>query len=629
MLQLLRNKAQSIVIQAIIVIISLVFIFWGVGTKLMNNRNTALTINGEEVSLQQYQKAYDRAYQNMAAQFGGTLPKGFAKTLNLKQRVINQLVQTALLRQGADQMGLVVSREEVRNTIAKMAQFEVNGAFNIQKYNSLLAANHLTPNQFESDMRHDMLADKTVKNIGKFVAIAGDYQAKQLYLQDKEKISVNYVSLQPDTFAKDVKVDQKDLAAWYATVKQNYQSEPEMQLKYIAFTFSDVGRKITVSDDEIKNYYEQHKAQYTIPEKRQARHILLRVKADDSSAVKQDQLKKAEKILALARSGKDFASLAKQYSEGPTKDSGGELGFFAKGDMVPSFDKAVFSMKVGQISGIVKSRFGYHIIKLEAIQPAKTESLAEVHDKIRDLLRENQAKPLAFQLANSAYEGIISAGSLENYAKNHPQQRIIETKFFTRANPPKELDMSGEFLDKAFSLNKGELSSLVKTSDGYYIIYAEGVKAPVTPTLEQVKEKATKDFIAARAETMAAEAAKKMLSELRAGKSFSEIAQKAGLTLEKSGFIDHSGTGETTFPATLTQQVFTLSAANPYRENPGKVGGDYYVFAFRDRQLPEITTTTDLSKYRQQLLQNKRQQLLNAYIANLESKSKITRNPNL
>ena len=153
MLQLLRNKAQSTFIQIIVVIIALVFIFWGVGTNMMGSREAALLVNNEEISFQEFQQAYDRAYQRLSDQFGGNIPKGLAETLGIKQQVINQLIQTSLLRQGAGEMGIIVSGEEIQAIIKDMVQFQENGVFSMERYKAVLSSNRMAPSKFEASMQ--------------------------------------------------------------------------------------------------------------------------------------------------------------------------------------------------------------------------------------------------------------------------------------------------------------------------------------------------------------------------------------------------------------------------------------------------------------------------------------------
>lgn len=629
MLQILRNKAQSTIIQAIVVIIALVFIFWGVGSNLMNNREAAVTVNGEEISFQEFQSAYDRAYENMAAQFGGTLPKGMAEVLNIKQQVINQLVQGTLLRQGAQEMGLMVSQEEIQTAINGMVQFQESGVFSLDKYEALLASNRLTPGKYESNMRYDMLTEKVVRAISGFASASSEFEIKELYKQDKEEVSVDYISVGPEQFLEIVEVNDEELEKWYSENSSRYNSETEVKLEYLPFTYSLVGEKITIDPARVEEYYGQNSAQFSTPEKRHARHILIKTEESDSAELKAEQRKKAEEIAQLAKADSDFAALAKEYSEGPSGPSGGDLGFFSRGQMVPAFDLAVFTMQPGDISEVVETQFGYHVIKLEEIQPATTESLEQAREKIVATLRGQEAKKLARQMVTAAYEGIIGAGSLTAYAENNKEQEIQSTDFFSRSQPPAQLASDTAFIDKAFTLKKGELSSIVETDNGFFILSATDIKDPQTPALDQVKEKAVADLKAEKAAGEAEDTATKFLERAKAGEQFGELSSEYGLTEKNSGLMGRTTPPESGFPASLVESVFTLSASEPFPESPGNVGGTFYIYQFKERKLPEAGEDVDLDKYSQMLLASKRQQILGAFIANLQEKATITQHQSL
>ncbi|WP_163338110.1 SurA N-terminal domain-containing protein [Desulfopila sp. IMCC35008] len=629
MLQLLRNKAQSTVIQAIVVIIALVFIFWGVGSNLMNNREAALTVNDQEITFQDFQLAYDSAYENMAARFGGNLPKGMAETLNIKQQVINQLIQSELLRQGADEMGIIVSGEEIQSVINDMVQFQEGGIFSLDKYKALLASNKLSPSKYESNMRYSMLTEKAVRSIGGFASASSAFEVEELYRQDNEKVSVSYVAVSPDNFVADIEVDNEALKKWFEENSTNYNTEPEMKLKYMPFTYAKVGEKIPVDDAQIKKYYNENLEQFTTPEKRNARHILIMASETDSEELHAEKRKRAEEVQELAKASDDFAALAKEYSEGPSAANGGDLGLFSQGQMVPEFDQAVFSMQPGDISSVVKTQFGYHVIKLEEVQPAATQTLEQAGAEITSILRDKESKKLARQLATGAYEGIIGAGSLSAYADTNKDQELVTTDYFARSKAPAELTTDATFLDKAFSLKAGELSSIVESDRGFFIIFAEAVKAPETPPFEQVKEKATADYKATKAAEKASEIAVTILERINGGEPLNDVAKEYNLTTANSGLMGRNGQPATQFPPSLLETVFKLSSSEPFPESPGVVGDTHYVFSFQEREVPEIQDDTDLDRYKQMLLSAKQQEILGAYLANLEKKATITRHKSL
>jgi peptidyl-prolyl cis-trans isomerase D len=612
--------------QAIVVIIALVFIFWGVGTQLMNRNRSAITVNDEEISFQQFQKSYEQALTRLRDQFNGAIPQGFAEKIGLKKQVINRFVQESLFRQGGQKMGLIVSPAEIQDEIVKMPQFEDNGTFSTAKYQFLLSRNGYTPHGFEDSLRHDMLAQKTISNIEGFASIVTDEEIKDLFDLEKESVAVSFAKISPETFNDKVNVTDKDLASWFETVKDNYKTDPQLQLKYLSFDFGDIAKKITPDENAIKEYYNKNIEKFSTPEQRQARHILFKLEPNSSEKDAEAQRKKAEKVLQLARSGQDFAKLAEQYSEGPTAKQGGDLGFFQEGQMVKAFNDAVFSMKPGDISDLVRSPFGYHIIKLEAIKPAVAKPLSEVRDEVVRDLQTSKAKAEAFQMANDCYEGIIGAGSLQAYIKKHPEAAIIETRFFARQSPPETIKDDKKFLDAAFALKQGELSSLIETKKGYAILYAEHIKEPAVPNLADIKDRVTKDFIAARAAEMAKKSAEDILARAKAGGNFAQIVQGAGLTVRSSGLLSKSqGNPDSSFPSSLINKIFQLSNKSPYPAEVSQAGKDYYVYKFAERMTPKMDLNdNERAQYKAALLRLKQQEILNAWLYHARKHAVVT-----
>lgn len=630
MLQILRDKAQSIVIQAIVVIIALVFIFWGVGTNMMNNREAAIVINDEEISFQDFQTAYERAYNRIRDQFGGNVPQGLLENLGIKEQVTNQLIQEALLRQGAAEMGIVVSREEIRSTVQNMVQFEENGEFNMEKYSTLLAANGFTPTSFEESIKVDLLAQKASLGISGFASSASDYEIDDLYRLEKSTVAVNYVTIPREDFTDSVVIDDEALTDWYTTVQDNYKTEPQLKIKYLDFSYATVGEKVSLDEAIIEKHYKENITDYTTEEKRRARHILF--KADNNSAedVHAAQLKKAQEILDIARQGNDFSELAKQYSEGPSKDQGGDLGLFSRGQMVKPFEDAAFSLEVGGISEVVKTTFGYHIIKLEEISPAVTQPLDKVKDSIRKTLQTEQAKPLAFQVANEAYEGIISLGSLGAYLDANPQVKINETEFFSRSNPPQEFINDQKFLNAAFTLKEKELSSLLETTDGYAIVFAEAVKEPEVPELTTIKDKVTSDFKNAKAAENALEKAKIILQKAKDEASLATSAEQNGLVIMDSGDLSKSEASDNGLPRNLVESAFKLTANAPYPEEPLSSENSLYILEFKERKDPSTALTdSDRERYQNAILQLKQQQVLSGWLKNRREQAEVYTHKNL
>ncbi|MFT5730659.1 MAG: peptidyl-prolyl cis-trans isomerase D [Desulforhopalus sp.] len=631
MLQILRKKAQSTFIQIIVVIIALVFIFWGVGSNLGGDRQAALIVNGEEVSFQDFQQAYDRAYQRFSDQFGGNVPKDLAESFGIKQQVINQLIQTSLLRQGAEKMGIYVSAEEVRKVIEDMVQFQENGVFNMDRYKAVLTNIRTAPTKFEKSMRTDRLAEVGAREIVNFASVATDSEIKEIYNQLNEKVEVDFVTFKPEDFTGQVEVNDQALISWFDTVKDNYKTAPQIKLRYFTFTNENIADKVEIDDTQIKEYYEQNAQLFTQASQRKASHILIKASADDSDQIHAEKLAKANEVLAMVKSGSDFATIAKEYSEGPSSESGGELGFFEQGQMVQPFDEAIFSMAKGDISDIVKTQFGYHIIYLEDIKPESKQTLEDSKQQILTTLQKKEAESLAFQVANSAYENIISAGGLDQYLATTPDAEITTSDFFNRATAPKDLKSDQIFLDKAFELKKGEFSSLIKGNTGYAIFYAEDTKEPEIPALETIKDELNDDFKIAKSKDLAKKAADDLHKLLSENGSLEAIAKDKGYSVSLSGLLSRNNQNvDTDFPAAFLENAFLLSAGAPLPKETGQDGGSYYVYHFNNRVIPEMAKDSEeIEQYKTNLLNFKQQQLLSSWLRNQEAQAEIIQAPSL
>lgn len=627
MLAALRRQAQSPILQATIVIIILVFIFWGVGNQGGNGRNAALTVNGTQISYAQYQKAYNRMMDDYRKQFGGQIPNALLKKLNIKEQVIRQLINRTLILQEADNLGIHVSNQELREDIEKIPAFQVDGVFDVDAYRQVLSESRMTVADFEDGVRSDLLAKKVVAALSKFgVASAFNLQARFNYANAEKKLE--YAKFTAAAFKKKVAVSDKALQQFYDEHKSDYQKAEQRKLEYLTFLAKAKG--IKVSDEEVKNYYQQHLTQYTVPEKRRARHILFKVAPDASASQKEAIRKQAEKVLAQAKAGDDFAKLASIYSQDSGSASrGGDLGFFTKDQMVKPFADAVFSMKPGQISNIVKTRFGYHIIKLEQVKPAKVKPLAEVKNSIVAKLQAKASKSKAFAAANAAYEKIIAAGSLDKYAKQSGKT-LQQTGFFEKASPPKGVIGNPAVLKAAFSLGKGELSSLVELPQGYAIIYIADVKVPKVPPLAEVKDRVKKDFVEAKAREMAEVKAGEMLAAVKAGKDFAEVAKKYGVKVQQSAYFSRMKRFGTNLPPKVVAEGLELSAAAPYPSDIVTQGDASFVYRFLKAKGTDKKAFAEQRKqYERRLKTENTNDLVSAWLESVRQKAEITRNKNL
>jgi len=297
--------------------------------------------------------------------------------------------------------------------------------------------------------------------------------------------------------------------------------------------------------------------------------------------------------------------------------------------MVKPFDDAVFSMKAGEISDIVETRFGYHIIKLEEIQPAFIQPLEKVRAGIEAKLKARKGRITAQGLAQGAYEGIISAGSLGKYA-DQGGATIIETGFFERQQPTSGTAGDPAFVQAAFSLKKGELSSIIEVKNGYAILFLENVREPEIPDLDLVRDKVKEDCLFAKAKEMAESKAAAMLAAAKDGKDIEELAKEYSVKLEESSAFSRTNKMAAQLPQDMVTKALALGDNNSYPDEVVVDSSDAYVFRFAGKEpIDEKTFEEKQNQYELRIKNENTDALIGAWIDSLKARAEITKNTQL
>ncbi len=628
MMDFLRRKAQSPYIQATVVIIVIVFVFWGTQTGDRSPGKAVATVNGESVTYQDFQQAYNNTVTRVRDQMGGKISDDLLKSLNIKQQVIKQLIEKILLVQGGRDMGIMVTDEEVRNTIQAMETFQKNGTFDPEWYKQLLAGSRIGVTTFEGGIKSDLITRKIVGHVSRFTQIQ-PWEVEEEFKRANEEIKIFYAASKADDFRPRITVKEEDLAAFFEVNKENYKTAAQVKIQYVPFLLTDdVGKVEESMPTEIAGYYQENIEKHRVPEKRHARHILIRTAKSDAPAQVEEKRQQVEKILEMAKGGKDFAKLAQEYSEDSSAKRGGDLGLFPRGKMVPPFEEAVFGMKEGEISNVVSTNFGFHIIKLEAIQPEHTKPLDEVQEEIKTTLGRQKGHSLTFKRANQAYEEIILAGSLDKYTEAKGM-KIEKTDYFTREIPPSGMPADQAFLAAAFSLQKGELSSLIEIPQGWVVMLAEDYKNSEVPALDSVRDRVKNDHVRDAATKLAKETAEGMLAAVKGGADFNEEARKMKATPQESGFFRRNtpAGNKDDLPPELKDAAFSLSSAKPFPEAIWSGENNFYVYALKERKEPDLAAlAVEKGKLEEGLLGEKKKELLESWISSLRAKAKIMTN---
>ena len=594
MLEIIRKNAASWLMKFILGAIVVVFIFWGVGTFRSQRLDVMAKVNGEKILVEDYQKAYNMTVERLRRMYGGSLPDALFKQLNLRQQVLDQLIDEALIRQEADRLGLTVTDKEIQQVILNIPAFKRNGMFDPRLYQAALRNAGLKPADFEHQLRQEMITKKlqTVMAAGLYCP---DSEALSYFKYNNAEINVEYLKVNSSECVSAVNATEEELKKWYESHKEQFRTDPQIKLKYLLFSKKDFEKAANVTEQEIKAYYEEHQDEFHEPEKRRARHILLRLPQDANSTVIEKKEKELVDLKKRIEKGESFEELAKKYSDDKASgEKGGDLGYFSKGMMVKPFEEKVFSMKKGEVAGPVRTRFGLHLIKLEDIRPERTKPLKEVRDQIAKRLRDKKVNKLVWDAANKAYDTIIEIGSLEGYAKS-ANMKLQETPFFSRKNPAPVLGFDANILNMVFSLEKGELSSLLEVPQGVMIAELVEKKQPYIPKFEAVKNKVEQAYTQEKAFELCKKKAQEILKFAKE-KGMEEAAKKYGLKIESTGLFkrtDPSARGK--LPAPVVKGALSLTMKKPFPDDVFESGRIFYVI-----HLKAFKETSDMARFNQE-----------------------------
>ena len=560
--------------------IVVVFIFWGVGNYRSQRMQVVARVNGEEILVPQYQRAYSQALDHYSKVFGQNLTPALIEKMRLKELVLEGLIRQVLIRQEAERLGVRVTDKELQDTILSFPAFQSQGRFSKRLYRMVLREKRITPTEFEQDLRDQILNSKINLLLTSSLAVP-DSEAKDYYLYKNQQIRISYVAIPSASCESQVKIDENELKKWYKANKARYRTDPQISISYILVARKAVEKGMKIDETEVADYYQSHKAEFHVPEQRRASHILIKV--DPSATPKEEKKakKRAEEILAQIKKGKSFAEMAKAYSEDEaTKEKGGDLGYFPRGTMVKPFDDAVFSMKKGEVKGPVRTRFGWHIIQLADVKPAHDKPLKEVKAEIAKKILNQKVTAKLWEKANEIYDAIIDSGSMEAYAKKAGVE-LSSTPLFSKADPPDLFAGAKDALNGLFSLGKGELSSLIELPKGILIAQVKEKKAPYIPALDQVRKRVEADFKKAKARELCQAKAEKLLAKAKkVGLKKAAAAMK--LQVKTSPYFKRiSGLGAASLPATVIDGARYLRKGQPYPSAPIEAAGKWYVIGFK------------------------------------------------
>ena len=557
MLDFVRNKQKSIIIKIAFAIIILSFV---IGYAMLSSPGgpagedqsaEAAIVNGKAIAFNDFQTTYSNLYQVYQNIYQDQFTPALEKQLKLAEKTLDSLIDQVLLQDEAERQQIEISGKELVDAIANIPAFQENGVFSKDRYLQVLAYQRLSSEQFEAMQRSELISTKVREQLQAGVTVT-DEEIDEEFRNNNEKVNLNYVSLTPASFEKKVKVTDEALATYFAEQQEVFRTPEMVSLRYLQFVPERYIDEVTFDENELEKYHRRHLDQFEILEKIKASHILIKVDEGTDETVREEKKAFAEKLLEEVKSGKDFAELARVNSDDAASAvKGGNLGYFTRGSMVKPFEQAAFNMKPGDISEVVETTFGYHIIKVEEYTEPGVRSLEESMDEVKAGLRQEKAKQLAFEKAMDAYNINRKTGDLEAAATTN-ELGLKESGLFARDGYIDGIGSNAEIINAAHLLEENTLAKPVATDDGIILFALKERVASHIPELDEVKDLVTASYQATEAVKLAKAAAEELVADLVDGGSLVKLAKRGEYTVEETGeftrtyspFVPRLGTSE-------------------------------------------------------------------------------------
>lgn len=621
MLSSIRQNATGLGMTLLMGLLVITFSFWGVQNYLTGSNNDAVaTVNGNKITVDEYNQAFARYQQQMITRLGESFDPAQLDSPVVRRQFLENMIESELLRQQAARDGFIITPQQLRDVIQQAPIFQVDGQFSKAAYANFLRNRGQSARVFEQTLSDDMAAG-AIPDLIRASAFATDTEARQIWKLARQTRDFDYVLLSPDKFTGDYQPTEADIEAYYKEFGDQFQQPEQVNVEYIELSLDDLAKNMPVSDDEIRDLYNERKANPAAAKERRAAHILITAE-NDSKEADEKALQKAQEIYRKLKDGADFTALAKAESQDPgSAAKGGDLGLVAQGTMVPEFDEALFSMGYDEISEPVKTQFGYHIIKT----PPYPE-YAEVKDALAQELRLNKADEAFLDKANELETQVLeSYDSLDEAAKKAGVP-IQQTGYFDRQSAT-GIAAHPNFQNAAFStevLEDGRNSDVIDLGDNHIaFVKLIGHKPAAKKPLAEVRNTIIAALKARKGQELAVAAGEKMAHSIKSGKDLLKLAATENL---KAHSVKAASRTQTDIPRELLIKAFDLPAADqPVVKVVPLSQGQVAVIELQGVKEPDESALTDaeLAAVKAQIQRNSAQNDLQAVLQQMKNDADI------
>jgi len=636
MIRFLQTSGQTtkIILGGVLVIICISMVITlipgGLNSEIFGGR---LTRQGVVAQVEGGDITADEVRQTARQMLQQQMPQGSSANMSVllpffAQRAAEQLITRQALVAEAGRLGFRVTPEEIRDDIQHgryAATFFPGGNFiGEQEYEDLLERNNLTPAKFENQVVADGILLGKLQAFISGSASVSESEVREQFIKQNAKVKFDYAVLKQDDLKKGLHPTEEELKAFYASHKASYaNSIPEKRkIKYAVIDTAKAEAAVQVTLDDLRAYYDLHRDQYKTPEQVKVSHILIKTplpgadgKVDEKGVAEAEH--RAEDLLKQIRGGANFEELAKKYSEDPgSAKQGGSLGLIGRGQTVPEFEKAAFSLPKGQISDLVKSSYGFHIIRVDDKQEAHTKSLDEVKSEIEPIVKRQKAQQLVQKKAENLLKQARAQGlDAAAAAAGIP---VINSDFFARRDQLPGLGPATQLMDAVFTEQEKSPPDVASASQGTVVFQLLAIKPASTPTFEEIHSRVEEEFKNERSSTLLAQKIQELSDRAKAEHDLRKAAKELGATVKTSDLVAPDGQ----VPDIGSMQG---QAAVAFNMKPGEISGpinsgaNAVVIALLENQKPDDADfAAKRDQIRDQLLQGKQQELFELFVSNLK-----------
>jgi peptidyl-prolyl cis-trans isomerase D len=601
------------------------FIPGNLGNDLMGTpgKGVVAKVDGEDITAEEVRETARGMLKQQGAQLGANasiLLPFFA------QRAADQLVDRQALVAEAQHLGLKATPQEIKDELQHGQYSEIffpGGTFiGEAEYEGLLQQHNLSPTTFEDSVGKGILITKLQALITGSASVS-DSSIRQEFDKQNTKVKFEYAVLKQDDIKKGLHPTTEELKSFYDSHQKNYaNSIPEKRkVKYAMIDVAKIQNGVQITHDDLQAYYNAHRDQYRVAEQAKVSHILIKTPLPgpdgkvDEKGVAQAQAR-AQDLIKQLKAGAKFEDLAKKYSEDPgSAKEGGSLGWIGKGRTVPEFEKAAFSQPIGQVGDLVKSSYGFHIIRVDARQDAHMKTLDEVKDQIEPILKQQKAQEIAQKQADELLQAAIKQGL--DAAAAAKGVTVVTSDFFSRKDMVPGLGPAPQFMDAVFTAAEKAPPQMAATSQGFAVFDLLAVKPQSTPSFDEIRTRVEEEFKNERSNILLSQKTAELSDRAKASHDLKKAAKDLGAAVKTSEFV--SPDGQVPDIGSMTGQAAVAFSMKPGDiSGPINSGANGVVIAVTEVQAPsDADFAAKRDQIRDSLLQSKEQELFGLFVTNL------------